>query len=68
MQARKGLIALAACAARAGGCGEDGGEGVGAPERPTLAERQAQLERAPYDLRCAHSRGKVNSARDKRIV
>jgi len=68
MKARTGLIGLAAWAAIVVGCGGEDGERASAPERPSLAERQAHLERYPYDLRCADIRDKVNSARMSRIV
>jgi hypothetical protein len=68
MSTRKTLIGLAACAAIAAGCGEESQERASAPEKPTPAERQAQLERNPYDLRCADIRDKIESARMTRIV
>ena len=66
----KALIGLAACAAIAAGCGEDEDVEREAPAaaKPTLAQRQAQLERDPYDLRCADIRDKVASAQMTRIV
>jgi hypothetical protein len=69
MRASMFLIGLALCAAIATGCGEDDAE-VRAAKAPTvsLAERQAQLERDPYDLRCSDLRDKVGSARMTRIV
>ncbi len=59
---------LAVCAAIAAGCGED--EAAMQPAKATItpAERQAQLEQDPYDLRCADLRDKVDSARMTRIV
>jgi hypothetical protein len=68
MSTRKTLIGLAACAAMAAGCGDESQERASAPEKPTPAERQAQLERDPYDLRCADLRDKIASARMTRIV
>jgi hypothetical protein len=68
MKARKTLIGLTACAVIATGCGADDAERASAPEGPSLAQRQAQLERNPYDLRCSDIRDKVNSARMTRIV
>ena len=62
------LTGLALCAAIAVGCGED--EATIQPAKATidLAERQAQLERNPYDLRCADLSDKLDSARMTRIV
>ena len=59
---------LAVCAAIAAGCGED--EAAIQPAKATLtpAERQAELEQDPYDLRCADLSDKVDSARMTRIV
>ena len=69
MAAQRALIALALCGAIAAGCGDnDDAEQAAAPGKPTLAQRQAQLETDPYDLRCADIRDKVNSARMTRIV
>jgi hypothetical protein len=70
MKAWNGLIGLAACAVIAAGCGGggDGGERASATEKPSLAERQAYLERNPYDLRCADIRDKLNSAEMSRFV
>jgi hypothetical protein len=68
MSTRKTLIGLAACAAMAAGCGDESRQRASAPEKPTPAERQAQLERDPYDLRCADIRDKIASARMTRIV
>ncbi len=57
------MTGLVLCAAFATGCGEDAAED-GAAKAPsvTLAERQAQLEQDPYDLRCADLADKVASA------
>ena len=68
MATRKALIALALCGMIAAGCGDDDSERAAAPAKPTLAQRQAELESNPYDLRCADIRDKVNSARMTRIV
>jgi outer membrane murein-binding lipoprotein Lpp len=62
------LTGLVLCAAVAAGCGEDAPEERAAKPSVTLAERQAQLERDPYDLRCADLADKVASARMTRIV
>ena len=70
MRTPKILTGLAVCAAVATGCGEEDSK----PEQPaaaptiSVAERQAQLERDPYDLRCADLADKVASARLTRIV
>ncbi len=63
------LAGLVLSAAVATGCGE------AAPEKPAarpayvaLAERQAQLDQDPYDLRCADLADKVSSARMTRRV
>jgi hypothetical protein len=70
MKAWNGLIGMAACAVIAAGCGGggDAGERASATKKPSLAERQAYLERNPYELRCADIRDKVNSAEMSRIV
>ena len=70
MAPQRALIAFALCGAIAAGCGDnDAAEQAAAPpDKPTLAQRQAQLETDPYDLRCADIRDKVNSARMTRIV
>jgi hypothetical protein len=63
------LTGLTLVAAIATGCGEDDGAAVKAPG-PVIdvAERQAQLEQDPYDLRCADLTDKVASARMTRMV
>jgi hypothetical protein len=63
------LTALVLCAVVATGCGEDAPE-ERAVKDPTaaLAQRQAELEQDPYDLRCADLADKVDSARMTRIV
>ena len=54
---------LALCAAFATGCGEDTTEErAAATPTVTMAERQAQLDQDPYDLRCADLADKVASA------
>jgi len=56
-------------AAAATGCGEGAREERAAkPPSVTLAERQAQLEQDPYDLRCADLADKVASAGMSRRV
>jgi hypothetical protein len=64
------LIGLIACAAIAAGCGDDDQAEKSKPEakRVDIAARSAQLEKNPYDLRCADMRDKVASARMTRIV
>ena len=57
------LTGLALSAAVATGCGEDASEGQAATAPSVnLAERQAQLDQDPYDLRCADLADKVASA------
>ena len=61
-----GLVLVAAITA---GCGEEEGAAVKAPAPvAAVAERQAQLERDPYDLRCDDLADKVASARMTRMV
>ena len=66
------LIALAACAAIAAGCGDDDSDEAAAPKpaasKVDLAERHAQLEKDPYALRCADIEDKVASADISRRV
>lgn len=68
MSARKTLVGLAACAAVAAGCGGEEAEIAAAPPGASRAERQAELEKNPYDVRCTDIRDKLNSARVTRIV
>ena len=68
MSTRKTLVGLAACAAVAAGCGGDEAEIAAAPAGESRAERQAELEKNPYDVRCSDIRDKLNSARVTRIV
>jgi hypothetical protein len=71
MSKRHAVIGLVACAAIVGGCGDDdetGSQNTGEVKRVTVAERHAQLERDPYDLRCADMRDKLASARITRVV
>jgi hypothetical protein len=57
------ITGLALCAAFATGCGEDAVEEPAAKAPSVaLAERQAQLDQDPYDLRCADLDDKVASA------
>ena len=57
------LTGLALCAAVATGCGEDARD-ERAAKQPSVprAERQAQLEQDPYDLRCSDLAATVASA------
>lgn len=65
---RSALAACAACALLAvAGCGEDD-ERAETSTKPSIAERQAQLERNPYDIRCGDLADPVASARMTRIV
>ena len=60
---------LALCAAFEAGCGEDPAEErAAATPTVTMAERQAQLDQDPYDLRCADLADKVASASMTRRV
>ena len=59
------IAALALCAAFATGCGEDAPqEEPATAETPAvaIAERTAELDQDPYDLRCADLADKVASA------
>ena len=66
------LIALAACAALAAGCGDDNPDDAAAPqptaEKVSLAERHALLDKDPYALRCSDIDDKVASADISRRV
>lgn len=62
------LTGLVLSAAVATGCGEDAPEDRAAKPAIDVADRQAQLEQDPYDLRCADLTDKVDSARMTRIV
>jgi hypothetical protein len=74
MSRRHTLIAFMACGALAAGCGDDesgGDASSGSKEKSkviSVAERHAQLEKDPYDLRCADIRDKLDSARITRVV
>jgi hypothetical protein len=59
------LTGLLLCAAVAAGCDA---EDRAAKPSVGVAERQAQLEQDPYDLRCADLADKVASGRMTRIV
>jgi hypothetical protein len=64
------VIGLIACAAIAAGCGDDekGTKSKREAKPVDIAARTAQLEKNPYDLKCADMRDKVGSARMTRIV
>jgi hypothetical protein len=64
MSRRQTLIGLVACGAIVAGCGDDGKAGSSKrdPKPVDMAARSAQLEKNPYDLRCADIRDKVASA------
>jgi len=64
------IAGLALCAALATGCGEDAAQERAAAKAPavTVAQRQAQLDQDPYDLRCADLADKIASARMTRRV
>ena len=63
------LAVLVLSTAVATGCGEAAPERQAAKEPSvTLAERQAQLDQDPYELRCADLDDKVDSARMTRRV
>ena len=70
MSRRHTLIGLMACAAIGAGCGDDEKAEKSRPETKSvdIAARTAQLEKNPYDLRCADLRDKLASARMTRIV
>jgi hypothetical protein len=71
MRTPKIVAGLVLCVAVVTGCGEAAPEQQAAEaEQPsvTLAERQAQLDRDPYDLRCADLADKVASASMTRRV
>ena len=70
MSRSQALIGLIACAAIAVGCGDDdtGASGKKKAKPIDIAARSAQLEKNPYDLRCADIRDKVASARMTRVV
>ena len=57
------IVGLALSTAFAMGCGEDASQERAAKQPTvTLAERQAQLDQDPYDLRCSDLADKVASA------
>jgi hypothetical protein len=64
------VTALLVCTGLAAGCGNDEStpEPEPAAQKVSLAQREAQVEKNPYDLRCADIRDKVASARMTRIA
>jgi hypothetical protein len=70
MKRHHAIAALLACAAVAVGCGDGESESEAEPavKQVSLAQREAQVEKNPYDLRCADIRDKVASARMTRIA
>ena len=73
MKTRHIVMVLVASAALAAGCGDDD-DGSNAPAEPKaqaevvdVAERRAQLEADPYDVRCSDIRDE-NSTRNTRMV
>ena len=70
MSTRQTLIGLMACGAIAAGCGDDdtGASSERKAKPVNVAVRSAQLEKNPYDLRCADIRDKIASARMTRVV
>jgi hypothetical protein len=70
MSRHQTLIAVMACGAIAAGCGDDdtGASSKREAKPVTMAQRHAQLEKNPYDLRCADLRDKLASARITRTV
>jgi hypothetical protein len=73
MKARNTLMALTAAAALAAGCGGENDDSAAKSEPPAkaevvdVAERRAQLERDPYDVRCSDIRDE-RSTRNTRMV
>ena len=74
MSTRHTLIAVIGCAAFAAGCGDDDSgsdRSSGSADRPkvvSVEERHAQLQKDPYDVRCADIRDKLTAARITRVV
>ena len=65
MKARGACIGLITCAAIVAGCGggdDAGDEDTAVPKKQTLAQRHAEIERDPYELRCGDMKDKVASA------
>jgi hypothetical protein len=73
MSTRQTLIAVMSCAALAAGCGDDnsGAEPDAGADKPTavsVEERHAELEKNPYDVKCADIRDKLTAAKVTRVV
>src|SRR5687767_2381106 len=69
MRRSQALIGLIVCGAIAAGGGDDTEATSKRKAKPVdIGARSAQLEKNPYDLRCADIRDKVASARMTRIV
>jgi len=71
MRTQHAITALVACAALAAGCGDDDDsapDAEPAANKVSLAQRHAQIEKDPYDLRCADIRDKIASASMTRVV
>jgi hypothetical protein len=74
MSTRHTLVAVIGCAAFAAGCGDSDSGGdrssgsADTTEVVSVEERHAQLEKNPYDLRCADIRDKLAAARITRVV
>jgi hypothetical protein len=72
MTRRHAITALLTCATLAAGCGDDDSSSESSSEpaaqKVSLAQRHAQIERNPYDLRCDDLSDPVASARMSRVV
>ena len=72
MSTRTALIPLVAAVAFAVGCGDDGSGGGPTDDaqasKLSPAERQARLEKDPYDLRCRDLGDPISMARATRVV
>jgi hypothetical protein len=71
MNRRQTLIGLIACAAFAAGCGDNDDASTKSKPAATpadIAARSAQLEKDPYDLRCADLSDPIAAARMTRRV
>lgn len=68
MTTRHAITALLACAALVAGCGNDEPDPQPAKKKVTLAQRHAQIEKNPYDLRCGDLADPIASARMSRIA
>jgi len=71
MSRRHAITALLVCTALAAGCGDDdeaAPDSEPGAKQVSLAQRHAQIEKNPYDLRCADIRDKIASASMTRVV